>query len=73
MADADKATKDLILKLASDPASVRVDKHAAGNMQAWDLTLDDVREAICRHIKDGERVKLTTVKRHPPGMVGQPA
>lgn len=73
MAEADTATRALILKLASDPASVRQDVHAAGEMLAWNLTLDDVREAICECIRNGERVKLTTVRKHPPGLVGQPA
>ena len=73
MADADTATRALILKLASDPAAVLADAHATSNMLAWNLTLDDVREAICDCIRNGERVKLTTVKTHPKALAGQPA
>ena len=73
MADADTATRNLILRLASDPASVLADAHATVNMLAWYLTLDDVREAICQCIRNGDRVKATTVKTHPKALVGQPA
>ena len=73
MVDADTATRDLILKLASDPATVQADVHATGNMLAWGLTLDDVREAICQCIRNGGSVKQTMVKTHPKALVGQPA
>jgi len=71
MAEADTATRDLILKLASDPASVRVDKHARGEMLSWKLRMDDICGAVCGCITGGERVKATTIKTHPKDMVGQ--
>ena len=73
MADADEITRSLILKLASDPTSVLADNHATGNMLAYNLTKEDIREAICKCIKSGEQVKLTTVKTYPKAQVGQPA
>ena len=42
-------------------------------MLAWNLTLDDVREAICQCIRNGEPVKVKQVKKYPPALVGQPA
>jgi hypothetical protein len=73
MADADTATRNLILRLASHPVSVRVDKHARGEMLSWNLRVDDVCGAICDCITAGERVKATTVKKHPQEIVGLPA
>jgi len=73
MLEADTATRDLSLKLASDSASVLADVHATGNMLAWNLTLEDVREAICESIRNGDRVKVKIVKSHPQALVGQPA
>ena len=73
MPDADDQIRALLLKLASDPASVLADEHATGNMQSWGLTLDDVREAVHQAAESGNRVKETVVKKHPKGMVGEPA
>lgn len=73
MSDAEDKTRTLLVKLASDPASVRADEHATSNMQSWGLTSDDVREAVHQAIENGDRVKETVVKTHPKGMVGEPA
>lgn len=73
MAEADTATRALILKLASDPASVRVDKHARGEMLSWKLRVGEVCEAICGCLAADERLKATIIKTHPKEMVGQPA
>lgn len=71
--DADLATKALIRDLALRPERVRIDAHATGNMMAWRLTVEDVCDAICDWIDQGERVKPTVVKTHPKALVGMPA
>ncbi len=73
MPNADSNTIDKLLQLASDSDSVRFDEHTTGTMLAWGLTKYGVLEAVIEEIESGERVKLTKVKKHPKGMVGQPA
>ncbi len=73
MPDVDNPTRDLIRRLASNPDTVLVHEHAMGNMLARSITLDDVREAICRCIDNGDRVKQTKVKSLPETQVGNSA
>ena len=71
--DADSQTRALIRSLASQPERVETDRHATGNMLAWQLSLEDVCDAICEWIDSGERVKPTVVKTHPKALVGMAA
>ena len=73
MPDADADVRALVRELASGPATAVPDEHAKGNMMSWRITTSDVLDAVCEAIDQGARLKQTTVKTHPPGLVGQPA
>ena len=71
--DAPPPVREKVRQLAADPDCARVDEHARGNMLSWALRVEGVCEAICEALDAGERLKMTTVKKHPEFLGGQPA
>jgi hypothetical protein len=61
MPSADEATTKRLRTLATDPDRVLLSRQAASDLMAWNLTKEDVCDAIVDWIDAGERVKAVVL------------